>query len=901
MTTTFAQAALTESNKQACERTDFQSLLIPSKSYDPPARGIWLNARLLQWPTAESSGQFRIYYSARGQLIASPGQRASGADGALGLEIVTSPIPNELAAKFSYLAPGVQLMVNDRDVDKLKSIHRAQTLLVREDSRGLVLDATGLQKAAALDDLYQSAGTLRGLGVTITKQAIQFKLWAPTARSVSLCLYEKSDSRKAKVVSMRRDERTGSWKVNLKENLSGSYYLYLVDVYVPKLGLIRNRVTDPYSISLSADSKRSYIADLSDATLKPEGWELSKSPRELTAQTDMVVYELHVRDFSWNDASVPLRDRGKFKAFTHKTSNGMKHLRALAEAGLTDLHLLPVFDIASIPEVNCEAISPTDGAADGMQQQAVVERYKDRDCYNWGYDPLHYSAPEGSYSSNADDGAVRIREFRQMVQSLHSIGLRVGMDVVYNHTPASGQHKWSVLDRVVPGYYHRLNSIGEVETSTCCANTATEHMMMAKLMSDSVSLWAKQYKIDSFRFDLMGHQPRSVMETLQQRLKHETGRDIYFIGEGWNFGEVANGARFVQASQLSLQGSGIATFNDRSRDALRGGAYNDKAEALVKHQGYLNGMSYDSNTQQANAEDDLRLKATADRVRAGLAGSLRDYQMTTYRDVQRTLSEIDYAGQSAGYVAEPTEVVNYVENHDNETLFDINAYKLAVTTSREDRARVQVLGMAATMFSQGIAYFHAGIDILRSKSMDRNSYNSGDWFNRLDWSYQDNYFSTGLPLASDNQDNWPVIKPLLGNVLIKPEAEQITWTRDAFRDLLRIRASTSLFRLKTAQDVMKRLKFYNTGSQQKAAVIVGHLNGVGYPGSGFRELVYFLNVDLKAHAIKVPELQGRAFVLHPVHRMPDAADKKIPLYASYDVNLGTFVIPERSSVVFVLE
>jgi pullulanase/glycogen debranching enzyme len=243
----------------------------------------------------------------------------------------------------------------------------------------------------------------------------------------------------------------------------------------------------------------------------------------------------------------------------------MRHLRALAEAGLSDVHLLPVFDLASVPERGCSVPAiTTPRRGDDEKPQAAVVKEAARDCFNWGYEPFHFTAPEGSYASDADDGAVRIREFRAMVQALHRIGLRVGMDVVYNHTTASGQQARSVLDRIVPGYYHRLDANGGVERSTCCANTATENAMMARLMIDSAETWVRGYGIDSFRFDLMGHQPRAAMQALQQRVDAAAGRHVELIGEGWNFGEVADGKRFEQASQLSLANSGIGTFSDRA-------------------------------------------------------------------------------------------------------------------------------------------------------------------------------------------------------------------------------------------------------------------------------------------------------------------------------------------------
>ncbi|MFA6985885.1 MAG: alpha-1,6-glucosidase domain-containing protein, partial [Arenimonas sp.] len=511
----------------------------------------------------------------------------------------------------------------------------------------------------------------------------------------------------------------------------------------------------------------------------------------------------------------------------------------------------------------------------------------------------HFNAPEGSYATEAMDGAVRIREFRQMVQALHRAGLRVGMDVVYNHTTASGQQARSVLDRIVPGYYQRLDARGVVERSTCCDNTATEHLMMAKLMVDSVELWATQYRIDSFRFDLMGHQPRAVMEQLRARVNKASGRDVQLIGEGWNFGEVADGARFVQASQLSLNGSGIGTFSDRARDAVRGGKPSDSGEAMRGEQGYINGLVYAAN-DKAPTRSPAALLQAADLVRVGLAGSIRDYPLATATDETKTLQQIDYGGQPAGYASQPGEVVNYVENHDNQTLFDNNVYKLPLDTSREDRARVQMLGAAINAFSQGIAYFHAGIDTLRSKSLDRNSFDSGDWFNRIDWSYRDNYFGTGLPPGQDNGKDYRLMRPLLEDPRFKPAADDIAFARDAFRDLLRIRASSKLFRLDDANAIKQRLTFHNTGLQQNPRVIVGHLDGANFDGAGFRELLYFVNVDQMAQSLVLPAEQDKNYTLHPVHLAPAAADKRPAAQARYESATGRFTVPARTALVYVV-
>jgi pullulanase-type alpha-1,6-glucosidase len=886
----------------------FATVLQPGVATD--ARAYWLSRQFIKWPGASATdGVFKLYYSANAQLRAPVGAKVTGADGALALPRSASTpaaLPGDLARRFKFIGDGALFKLASADAQRLPSLLTQQSMIVREAADGTVQDATTLQIAGALDDVYAAAAKTNDLGVKLDATSASFKLWAPTAQRVALCTYATGSSKANAITPMRRDDATGIWSASLPGKLAGQlsahYYQYLVDVVAPSEGLVRNLVTDPYSISLTTDSKRSYIADLNSANLKPAGWDNTPVPKKVAAPTDMTVYELHVRDFSINDNTVSAANRGKYTAFTETGSDGMKHLAALSRAGMTDIHLLPVYDIATVPEQGCVApdIAAVPGLRpDGLEQQAQVTKVKFTDCYNWGYDPYHYNAPEGSYATDAADGAKRIVEFRQMVQALHKAGLRVGMDVVYNHTFIAGQNEKSVLDRVVPGYYHRLNATGAIERSTCCDNTATENLMMVKLMIDSAEQWAVQYKIDSFRFDLMGHQPRAAMEALQARADRATGRRIDLIGEGWNFGEVADGARFVQASQLSLNGSGIGTFSDRARDAMRGAGDTQ----IVTQQGYINGLFYDQNAQaaaQAVKPSAADLLQASDMVKVGLAGSLRDYTMRTWRDETRQLQAIVYGGnQPAGYASEPSETVNYVENHDNQTLFDFNVYKLPLTTTGAERAQVQMLGAAINAFSQGVAYFHAGFDILRSKSLDRNSFESGDWFNRLDWTYRDNYFGTGLPREEDNGKDYALMKPLLANAAIKPSPTDIAWSRDAFRDLLAIRSSSTLFRMRTAKDIQQRLRFHNTGSKQVPTVIVAHLDGRDYAGANFKSITYLINVDKVAQRVTVDEEKQRRYQLHPVHLRAGAADKRIAREAGYDAASGTFALPARSAVVFV--
>jgi len=886
--------------RHACDIDDASVVLqAESPSLPGDSRAVWLDATRLRWTGVSREGRFRLYLAGSARLQVDAQAQVRGHDGYIDLVPSDADLPETLARRFAWTGDGLLLNVPASDRARLRESLASQWLLTNENEDGRVQGATRTQTAALLDALFAEAAARHTLTPTVDGAATTLRLWAPTADAVSVCLHADARAPASDVFPMRRDPRSGIWQWRHEGDWRGRHYRYLVDVVVPGVGRVRNRVVDPYAVGLSADSQRAWLGDLDAASTQPAGWRDTTSTNRSRAPADQVIYELHVRDFSIGDRTVPEQRRGKYLAFAERESAGVRHLRALAEAGVTDVHLLPVFDFATVPERGC-ATPDISGRGASEAPQSAVAALQSRDCFNWGYDPLHFGAPEGSYAGDADDGAARIREFRAMVQALHGIGLNVGMDVVYNHTNASGQDPRSVLDRIVPGYYHRLDAQGRVTTSTCCANTATEHRMMAKLMIDTAVRWVRDYRIDAFRFDLMGHQPRAAMEQLQEAVDAAAGRHIPLLGEGWNFGEVEDGARFVQASQLSLNGSGIATFSDRARDAVRGGGPGDNDVRLISQQGFVNGLHYDRNDRATGTRDDL-LRA-ADLVRVGLAGSLRDYVMTDHRGQAVRLSDIGYGGvRPAGYAGSPDEVVNYVENHDNQTLFDINAFKLPTATSRDDRARVQMLAAAINLFSQGIAYFHAGVDTLRSKSLDRNSYDSGDWFNRIDWSYRDNFFGSGLPPRQDNGATWDLMRPLLADSRIKPEPAQIAWMRDAFRDLLRIRAGSTLFRLRRAADIRERLRFVNTGPAQEPTVLAALLDGRGYAGAGFERVAYFINVDRQAHAIDVAAAVNVAYVLHPLQRSAAAADARPREAARFDRSRGRFTIPPRSAVVFVVE
>lgn len=858
-----------------CVADPASRVLVAARTSAADARAMWLDAGRLRWPGAPRDGHYRLL-AGRGPLE-HVGERIVGADASLALATSRTPLDAAAAARFAWTGDGVELEIADAR-SRLPRWLVEDLLLVREDADGRVLDATHVQAAAALDALYADAAATRELGARRERDEARLALWAPTARRVVACVW-RSPGGPPSVQPLRRDDASGIWNTRFRL-AADAYVAYLVDVHVPGAGLVRNRVTDPYSTSLDADSRRTWLGDLDDADVVAPDWNLDRAPRPIAAATDLVVYELHLRDFSIADASVPPPVRGRYLAFAQPASDGMKALRALAAAGITDVHLLPLFDFASVPERDCDVRS--------------VDRA--RDCYNWGYDPWHYGAPEGSYASDAADGRVRIREFRRMVQGLHAAGLRVGMDLVYNHTSASGQDPNSLLDRIVPGYYQRLDATGRVERSTCCANTATEHRMMERLMIDTAVRWARDYHVDSFRFDLMGHQPRAAMERLQAAVDAATGRHVPLLGEGWNFGEVKDGARFVQASQRSLGGSGIATFDDRLRDAARGGTCCERGIDHARAQGWATGLYTDPNGLAGPASRSDLARA-ADLVRVGLAGALRAFAFQSTDGTMRRLDAIDWHGEPAGYASEPGEVVTYVENHDNETLYDIAALRLPLATPSAERARVQVLALALVAFGQGIAYFHAGGELLRSKALVRDSFDAGDTVNAIDWSGRDNGFG---PAAGDASRD-PAVARVLADHAIRPTAHDIAWTRAAFLDLLRIRAGTTLLRLRSAADVRARLSFPNAGPAQEPALIVGRIDGAGYAGATFDALMYFVNADHREHSIELPDERGRPWRLHPLQASPLAADARPREQARYDRARGRFTIPPRTALAYVIE
>lgn len=873
------------------------------------AQAHWVSRDTILWGIPGSTeNSYALAYAPDGGMKLELGQLKGAQE--IPLTYTVGGRPAGIDDRFPHLSKLTAFQLLPENVAQVPEIIKGQVAVVARNSEGKLVDATSVQIPGILDDLFYYPGKL---GVAYENGVPVLRVWAPTARSVKLHIF--ADSRPAtrsRVLAMDVDSASGVWSITGEANWTNQFYLYEVEVYVPSQGRpVQNLVTDPYSISLTMDSTRSQIVDLDDPALKPADWDGTPKP-PLEAPEDIVIYELHVRDFSIFDPSIPEADRGTFKAFTHLESNGMQHLGALAAAGLTHIHLLPAFDIASVIEDKSQwrQPDPAELAAlppDSPRQQELVDATRSQDGFNWGYDPYHYNTPEGSYATEPD-GPTRILEFRQMVQALNSIGLRVVMDVVYNHTNASGQSVRSVLDKVVPGYYHRLNAEGLVETSTCCQNTASEHAMMEKLMVDSLVLWSTAYKVDGFRFDLMGHHMLENMQNARAALDALTvvqdgvdGQQIYVYGEGWNFGEVANNARGVNAVQLNIGGTGIGVFNDRLRDGARGGGPFSGAQ----EQGFVTGLFFDPNEidQGSPDEQQFRLLKISDWVRIGLAGNLKDFQMVNYIGKRVTGEEIDYNGSPAGYTLDPQENINYVSAHDNETLFDAIQLKAPTGATIADRVRMQNMGMSLVMLGQGVPFFHAGDELLRSKSLDRNSYDSGDWFNRLDFTYKTNNFGAGLPPAGENSAKWPFMGPLLANAAITPQQADILFSAETFKELLQIRKSSPLFRLRTADEVQQRLSFANTGPDQIPGVIVMNLADPRSAGGAVLDpnyalIVVVFNANKNEVTIAQDYLKGVQMALHPVQ-----AQSHDPLTrtARFDTASGAFTVPGRTASVFVSE
>lgn len=888
------------------EKPDLDSMPKGNLSF---SRAYWVSQKLLAWNMEIEHAQFSMFASKNANLNLSAGG-VKGEDLVIQLEEEQGGLPTKAIEKFPHIAHYKALKLPD-GLDT-KNLVKSQLAIACIDADGIPVDATGIQLPGVLDDLFSYDGPL---GPIFTQNSVMLHLWAPTAQCVRVLVYS-SPSGGLLLESVQMKEDNGVWSVCGPQSWEGKYYLYEVTVFHASTQHVETcLVNDPYSRGLSANGERSLFVDLDNGALKPEGWDsLADEKPQFEAFTDITIYELHIRDFSVGDKSVDPNLRGTYLAFTLPDSAGVCHLKKLAESGLTHLHLLPSFHFAAVDDnkenwkfIDEERLASL--APDSEEQQAQIVTIQDEDSYNWGYNPVLWGVPKGSYSTNPN-GSSRTLEFREMVQALNSIGLRVIMDVVYNHLHASGPNdKDSVLDKVVPGYYLRRNTDGFVENSACVNNTASEHYMVNRLIIDDLLLWATEYKVDGFRFDLMGHlmkntmiSARNALDRLSREQNGVDGAKVYMYGEGWDFGEVAHNGRGINASQLNLMGTGIGSFNDHIRDSVLGGS----PFGHPLQQGFVTGLSLQPNEHNHGNKDDVTkyLASTTDWIHVGLSGNLREFVFTNHEGLEVKGSEVQtHDGVPVGYAGSPKETINYVSAHDNETLFDIIMLKAAKEVPLEERCRINHLATSIVALSQGIPFFHAGDDMLRSKSLDRDSYNSGDWFNRLDFTYESNNWGVGLPPKEKNGNNWPLMKRLLGNPSLKPGKHHILSALENFQNLLRIRRSSPLFRLGTANSIQARVCFHNTGpSWIPGAIVMSIKDGdKGMPGLAqldplYRRVVVIFNARPSEFVSPISALKSLPLTLHSIQEASSDAQVKTSFY---DASTGTFKIPPRTTSVFV--
>jgi pullulanase-type alpha-1,6-glucosidase len=879
--------------------------------------GHFVDAGTIAWPAdlVETPGSTRweLLSAPEGGIAAADGQVTGGQR--LGeLTLRGEGLDEEELAGRGHLKDHLALDLPELDREVLAEALRGELALAQYGPDGLEV-LTGLQIPGVLDDLYGEKASGQDLGASWEDGVPTLALWAPTAKNVTLQLHgpaeaaaDPSAAAAPTEVRMQRGA-DGVWTATGEADWADQAYTFAVEVFVPSLGEVTtSTVTDPYSVGLTVNSQHSVLLDLEDPRWAPGVWADTPAPR-VEQFADQTIYELHLRDFSAGDEALPEGLRGSYAAVGHPDSAGSARLAELAEAGMTTVHLLPTFDIATIEEdrsAQQQPQIPEEAGPASSEQQAAVTAVADQDPYNWGYDPLHYLAPEGSYATDGHQiGGERTAEFRSMVGELHSMGLQVVLDQVYNHTAAHGQADTSVLDRIVPGYYQRLSLEGSVEDSTCCSNVATEHTMAQKLMVDATVLWAREYHVDGFRFDLMGHHSTENMAAVREALDELTletdgvdGKSIYLYGEGWDFGEVSGNARFDQAIQGQLGGTSIGTFNDRLRDAVHGGSPFDTDKRTV--QGFGNGLATMPNGYaEASEQEQLTdLRHRTDLIRLGMAGNLADYELLGSEGEVVRGDELDYNGAPAGYATRPEETVNYVDAHDNEALYDMNVWKLPQDASVEVRTRMNTLSLATVTLGQSPSFWAGGTDLMRSKSMDRDSYNSGDHFNAIDWTQQGNGFGRGLPPEEKNGEAWDLMTPMLEDPDKTPTPEDIAFSSETTLDLLRLRSSTPLFTLGDAELIRQKVTFPNAGPEATPGLLVMRVDDTVGPDADpeLDGLVTVFNASPEPITEQVEGMAGLGYRLHEVQA--SGADEVVK-GATWEAETGTVTVPAHTVAVFV--
>ena len=562
-------------------------------------------------------------------------------------------------------------------------LNRVYTLSI-DGYQGKELTFGNVFNSDAFEALYTYTGDL---GAIYSKDSTTFVLWAPTASAVQLALYGTNGldytGSASQILDLQRSAN-GSWTTTVDGDLNGTYYNYLVTVDGST-----NEVVDPYAKAVGVNGNRGMVIDLD--TTDPEGWESDEKPL-LESATDAIIYEMHIRDFSISETSgISIEYQGKFNGVWQSgttipgtdISTGVDHLK---ELGVNVVHLLPSFDYATVDETKL-----------------------DTPQFNWGYDPKNYNAPEGSYSSDPYTAQIRIEEFKKMVMELHKAGIRVVMDVVYNHTGATTD---SNLNLAVPNYYYRQNAAGGFSNGSGCGNeTASERSMVGRLISDSVAYWAEEYHIDGFRFDLMAVHDIDTMISIRERL-NAIDPSILMYGEGWTGGDCAldPSLQATKANTVKFGDLQIAAFSDDIRDGIKGHVFN------LLGTGFVNGGSGYEET-----------------IQFGIVAS------TPNEQVDSSL----VMNQTQPWANQPYQTITYASAHDNLTLWDkLNTSNAG--TSEEELLAMNKMSAAIVYTSQGIPFMLSGEEMARTKtnedgSLNENSYNAPDSVNAIDWTRKVTY------------------------------------------------------------------------------------------------------------------------------------------------------------------
>jgi pullulanase len=514
----------------------------------------------------------------------------------------------------------------------------------------------------------------KDLGLTYTPTKSIFKVWSPPAAEVRLYIFDREGTPPSDFKIMKKG-KNGVWVAKMNGDLAGKYYNF--QVMIDSFFLAAS--VDPYAKAVGTNGELGQVVDL--AKTNPPGWETDQKP-PLASAADIVLYELHIRDVSIHPSS-GIKNKGKYLGLAEtgtKTPDGLASgLDHIKELGVTHVHLMPAFDFRSIDE-----------------------SYPNNLSYNWGYDPQNYNAPEGSFATNPGDGATRILEFKTMVKALHDNGLRVVMDVVYNHTGATQE---SVFNQFAPDYYYRRDAMGNYSNASACGNeVASERPMSRKFMLESMLYWAKEYHIDGFRVDLMGIHDIETMNKIMVELR-KIDPSIFVYGEGWTAGSstLPDEKRAIKANVSKLDG--IAAFSDEFRDGAKGHVFTPIAKGFI------------------NGENKLE-----ESVKFGIVGGVNHPQVN--------LEKVNYT--KVAWAKTPLQCIKYVSCHDNHSLWD-RLLLSCPQNSELERLNMNKLAQTMVFTSQGVPFLHAGEEFVRSKELVENSYQSSDKINQINWDNKAKY------------------------------------------------------------------------------------------------------------------------------------------------------------------